>query len=240
MSDEKTNQESVQKPEVSVIPPVSEQHINVSYTRNVEDILSQLININESGVMHEPACQICSCPDKTEIEQKYEETQSPKDTKKFMAEKGIHFSVDIIENHMRCHYLKGVRELQKLEYVNRLKRISGMDVTTLDRIDSGLAALTERLVGINSITPNKDTGATEIEEIKSTETAKLMNAYNQMLKLRASIIGEMKNSGDIINIPRQAFIEIFSQSILNAKTDGEKEAIKNILNKLTQLGNIVQ
>ena len=48
----------------------------------------------------------------------------------------------------------------------QIKRInSNYNLTTLDSIKMGLAAITERLMGINSISPNEDVCLTEIERI---------------------------------------------------------------------------
>ena len=112
------------------------------------------------------------------------------------------------------------------------------ETTTLDKIQLGLAAISERLMGVNSIIPDKEHSRVEVEKIKSVETSRLMTSFNQLLKLQASILGEMKDSGELISIPRQAFVEIFTEAITDAKTNEEKIVVQKILDDLKKLANV--
>ena len=78
------------------------------------------------------------------------------------------------------------------------------------------------------------------EKIKSVETARLMACFNQTAKLKASIMGELHNNGQLITIPRDAFVKIFNDAIVEASTDKEKETIINILNRLGDLSKSAQ
>ena len=78
------------------------------------------------------------------------------------------------------------------------------------------------------------------EKIKSTETARLMGQFNTLLKTKASILGEMNDSGELLTIPRQGFIEVFNEALIEASTDAEKSVIRNVLSKLTMLGKTTQ
>ena len=93
---------------------------------------------------------------------------------------------------------------------------------------------------INSIVPSQNLEIVEIEKIKSTETAKLMASFNQLLKLQASILGEMKNSGELITIPRTSFVNIFHDAILNAKDEDQRKLLREILDKIANLSKNVQ
>ena len=245
------NNNPIEKPVIDVsfeqsltAPPNtgSQPHVfNTPISNDIESALSQLININEKNILHEPTCIICSDPNREEIEKKWAETTSHDEVKKlFKSRSSYSISKDIIDNHIRFHYEKGIKELQKVEYTNKIKRLNSVQLTTLDRIQLGLATLTERLMGINSITSNNDISATEIEQIKSAETARLMGAFNNLLKLQASIMGEMKDNGELIIIPSAMFIDVFNRAIIEAKTDAEKEAIKKILNNLANLNKKTQ
>jgi len=206
-----------------------------------EKALAQLINMSEDKIMHEPTCAICSSPARKEAEQKWLDTKKMADVKEVLKEKaGVSVNKSVIENHMLFHLTGGIKEVQKIEYTDRLKRLNSMNITTLDRIRLCLSALTERLMGINSITPGGDLGSADIEKIKSAETAKLMASFNQLLKLQAQILGEMKNNGELISIPRQPFVDIFNNAILNAPSDELRNILKDILDQLTTLAKFSQ
>jgi hypothetical protein len=62
-----------------------------------------------------------------------------------------------------------------------------------------------------------------------------MSVLNNLLKLQASILGEMKLSGELITIPSSQFVNVFNDALLDAKTDREKQIIKDILTKLANI-----
>lgn len=233
-----------ENPEESMSPlpdvtPVPEYYPKSS--GDMDNILLQLININSDNVLHEPTCIICSSANRDEVEQKWIETKDHKETKKvFSSKNSLPISNDIIDNHMRFHYERGIKELQKIEYANKIRRLNSVELTTLDRIRTGLSSIEERVSGINSITPNEDLSMAEIEKIKSAETARLIMAKTQLLKLQASILGEMKNNGELIIIPKQAFIDTFNMAIVGSKNDEEREIIKRLLNSLAELNKKTQ
>jgi hypothetical protein len=239
--EEVSSQESMAAPEI-VSAPI--QPLNAPSTYASEEatrILGQLVNISESGILHEPTCMLCSSPFRDELEQKYIETKQLKDVKKLLEEKTqITVPRSVIENHMLYHYNREVQEHQKREYIDRINRLSDQNLTTLSGIGLCLAALTERLMGINSIVPAGDLGVAEIERIKSSETSRLMASYNQLLKLKANILGEMKTSGELVTIPRRDFVQIFQEALVNAKADREREAINSILSSLTDVSKSMQ
>ena len=242
--------ESTDKPidvafEESMTPPQNvtpqEHNINIPVSNDIDSALAQLININEKNVVHEPTCMLCADPHRDELEKKWSETTSHEEVKTLFGTRSkFNLSKDIIDNHMRFHFERGIKEIQKGEYANRIRRLNSVQLTTLDRIQLGLATLTERLMGINSITPTNDISATEIEQIKTSETSRLMTAFNNLLKLQASIMGEMKDSGELIIIPMTMFIDVFNRAITESKTDVEREAIKKILNSLANLNKKTQ
>jgi len=242
MEEENSEQNSEQFFSMSPPPDVSAiQEYYPKSSKDIESILLQTININSNNVVHEPTCMICSASNRDEVEKKWLSTTNFDETKKvFSGKNSLKISNDIINNHMKFHYDKGVKEIQKTEYANKIKRLNTVELTTLDRIRLGLSVLTERLMGINSIVPDNDTSAAEVEKIKSAETSRIMMSFNQLLKLQASILGEMKNNGELIMIPRQLFIDTFNQAISEATTMEERETIKKLLiifseiNKKTQ------
>jgi len=86
----------------------------------VEDILYQLVNLNSDNILHEPTCLICSSPYRKEIEDMWLAIKKHDDVKEAFKDR-ITLSNDVIDNHMRNHHDKGIKELQKVEYIDRIK-----------------------------------------------------------------------------------------------------------------------
>jgi hypothetical protein len=223
----------------------SPQMQSLSITSGNDDVsnaLSQLININENNVFHEATCLICGSPYRNDIEELHQKNAPKKyaEIKELLKTKSnLNISDSVIDNHMQFHFGDGVRELQKVEYINKLKRLNSVNLTTLDRISLGFAAISERLSAINSMVPDNETSRVSIEKIKSSETVKLTNTLTQLLKLQASMLGELKSNGELIILPRDPFIELFNETISQA-TPEQKLVIKTILNKLLTLSKIAQ
>lgn len=207
----------------------------------VDKLFAQALNLSEGMVVHEPMCVICSSPSREDVEQKFLETKNYSDAIAIFKDKtGLKVVKGVIENHMRFHYDRAIRELQKLEYIDRIKRYSGQNLTTLDRISICFSIVSERLMGVNSVIPSEDESVANIEKMKSTETARLMGVLNNFLKLQASILGEMKSSGELITIPANDFIHIINEALSKAKTDGERMLVKSIIDSLDVLSRKAQ
>ena len=79
------------KAEDSMTPPESEVEVvevvhemqevsgGMSNTNAIDKAIAQLIDINESNIVHEPTCFICSSPHRTVIEDKYVENKDMAD-----------------------------------------------------------------------------------------------------------------------------------------------------------------
>jgi hypothetical protein len=227
------NEDQFVPPAETMSPP---QSIIPSITNDITRSICQLINFTQEGI-HEPTCILCSSSYRVEIEKIWvEKGHKHSEVRAFLKEKNIRISDDIIENHMSLHMGRGINEIQKIEYANKIQRLNSIDLTTLDRIKLCLSALTERLVCINSIVPDTECSQVEIEKIKSAETSRLMASFERLLKLQASIMGEMRNDGELITIPKGAFIKFFTDLLAEATTMEEKGIIKKILDGLTSLG----
>lgn len=204
--------------------------------------LSQVINLNADNILHEPTCLICSSPHRDEVEKKFNENKNYDETiSAFRGKSSANISRDVIDNHMRFHYERGLKALQQIEYVGRLKRLNSVDLTTLDRIKISFAQIDERLMGINSIVPTGDLSVADVEKIKCAETSKLILAKNQLIKLKAQLLGEMESSGELITLPRQAFVDVFNKALAESRNDDvKKEVINKILTELASLSGKTQ
>jgi hypothetical protein len=207
------------------------EELSINLNSDLQKAMLQVVNLS-NNVLHEPTCVICSNPNRREMEAKWLESKKLEDVKNIIKGKsGIEVSDDVINNHMLFH-IEAIREIQKVEYIGRIRRLNDSYPTTLSAIYLCLSALTEQLMSINSMVPDTNMSQNEVNKIKATETSRLMNAFSNILKLKAMIEGEMKNTGELIVIPRQMFINVFQESILESKSEVEKEAINKILNKL--------
>jgi len=202
----------------------------------LEKTLSQALNISVDNILHEPTCIVCSSPYREQIEEKWIETKDYQQVKNVVQGSAKNkFSRAVIDNHMQFHFEGGIKQLQIKEYVDKIKRFSTSDLTTFDRIQFALAAITERIIGVNAITPSVDYSEADIEKIKSGELTKLMGAYGKFTKMQADLMGEMKDTGDLISIPKLAFINFFNKALTDASTEDEKETINKILTQLASL-----
>lgn len=211
-----------------------------TWREDANRLFSQVVNLNEEGIFHEPTCPICSSPLREESEKLWASQTPTKDWRKiveiFSTKSSIKVGRDIVENHMRFHADRGVKELQAIEYISRLQRMNSRGYTTLAQLDLCYNTLNERLLSINSITPDGNLSVAEIERIKSQETVKLIGQILQMVKLKATIMGELKETGDMISIPVKQFTEVLEETILSARTDREREFIMVFFEKLKGLG----
>jgi hypothetical protein len=203
-----------------------------------DDILSQLVNLGGNDIYHEPTCCICSSPYRKAVEEKWFETKSYDDVRGILKNSKIkNISDDIIKNHIQYHFEKGIVEIKKKEYVERIKRLQGQNtLSSLDRINFALSVISERLVSLNALVPTDDFPIAEVEKIKTGETKKLMDTYSKYLKMQADLMGEMQNAGEMIQIPQKLFIEFFNDLLSKSETtDLEKEIILKIVSGLKGL-----
>lgn len=235
MSDDQNSYQNI-PPAESMIPIQSGADTS---SNTIDKVLAQANNLS-GNVIHEPTCIICSNPHREEIEQEWLNTKKHSDVKKFIkGRSGIEVTNGIIDNHMLYHNGREVREHVKQEYRELIRRLNSVELTTLDRIRLGLSAITERLIGINSLVPDTNNSVVDIEQIKSVETARLMSNFNQLIKLNATIMGEMQKKGEIISIPREAFLSFYNDILAEAITDEEKKVIRKVLDGLLILGQLL-
>jgi hypothetical protein len=200
----------------------------------VDEMLAQSVNLSNDSRLHEPTCPICCSPLRVEAEDIWDKDGSRTSPvcQLFKEKSTLSVGAEVVRNHMKNHKDGGVAEIKKVEFIDRVRRLYGKNVTTLDRIDLCLAVITERLMQINSLSPSGDKSLVDIEKIKCGETNKLMATYSNLLKIQANILGEMKDNGELISMPRDKFVRVFNDAIISANTNREREIITQILNGL--------
>ena len=207
-------------------------------TEKASKLLDRTLSITDDGIYHEVTCPICTCKYKKESESIFEKNPgnyqpvfdffAGKDPTEF--KKPI--TLEVIENHMVNHYSMIVNEIRKKEYVNKINRLASEGVSSIDKVGMVVNMMVERLVGVNSLGPSSTLSLEEVEKIKSAETAKLAGQFGSLMKLHAELKGELKESGDLITIPRSEFHRIFESAIKEATTPVEKRIVKKIMGLL--------
>ena len=224
-------------PSLTVIQPASSQRQFVTTSAEVGNMMRQIVNLTDTEKTYvEPTCPICCSSAREDAEQLWMNEKKANGVKTLLNDRcGLKVSVPIIENHMQNHYLRGVKEVQKLEYIDKIKRLNDHTSSTLDQIQLGLSMLLERLIEVNGISPMGDLSIAEVERMKSAETSRLIGQQTNLLKLKASILGEMKNNGELLTIPVSDFAKIFNDALTMAKTDGERSLVKTIIDQLSRI-----
>lgn len=238
MSDDKKAEDSMKPPEEEAVvtPDIQQVSGNISNSDVIGEVIGQLIDVNEGHVIHEPTCLICSHPDRNAIEEQWAESKNIKELIGYVKEKtGLDVAKSVIENHMLYHLTRANREIQKLEYANKIKRLNSFNLSPLDLIKLQESALHERLLSINSLTPGGDFAQADIDKIKTQETVRISNAMTQLIKTQDALLKEMRAKGDVLTVPRESFIRIFNEALMDANNDREKDLINNMLDKISNL-----
>lgn len=209
---------------------------NISPIHRMLDEMIILSGEGDDKFVVEPSCPICMSPLRIEAEELWEQSHSVDEIKKLFKDKmGVKLSKAVIENHMENHIYSGINEIQKVEYLNRIKRLQSHNASTMDYLELGLTALAERLMGVNAVTPQKDETSATIEKMKSAETAKIVAQIQSVAKTRASLLGEMIDNGDVITIPTKDFQMIITEALAMCENDGEKKIVRRIVSRLSNI-----
>jgi hypothetical protein len=204
---------------------------------SIKNMLDQMVSLDNKNEISEPTCPICLHQNRLKIEQAYKEANTLEKIDKVMGMMGgsSKISSEIINNHMSYHANRGVRELQKREFINRISRLNNISLTSLDRIDLAISQIEDRIIEINSVVPVGDYNHADIEKLKSSETSKLLSTKAKYLQMRIGILGEMKISGELMSFYSSDFTSTFSDILKKAKTQNELALIKELAQRLKDI-----
>jgi hypothetical protein len=200
----------------------------------VDKMLAQAINLNNESELHESTCPICCSPLRQEAEDIWDRSAMSRDVISVFREKSSQkINATLVKNHMKNHKDRGISGIKKVEYIDRLRRLHGSNSsTTLDKLNLAMAMVMDQILEINSLEPSGDKSIADIKKIISTETNRLSATYGNMVKLQATLLGEMKDSGEVITISQDKFVTVFNDALADAKNDREREIITRILSGL--------
>jgi len=231
MMNEETNPE-ITLPEV-VETPVEAQIAVSGLDDDIKSLLMQAVDITQDGLVHEPTCTICRSAVRAQAEEKWLETKDTSEVKKIIKDhEGVTVTNSSIRHHMAIHLDREGGELQKVEYANRIQRMSNSYLSTVDRIQMSIAILDDRLMSVNALSPSNDFSQAEIEKIQGDLTVKLMGRMENLIKLKSSIESEMHKRGEFVSIPKAKFIDVFNTAIADAKNEDIRKAIYDLIKKL--------
>jgi hypothetical protein len=201
------------------------------------NILSSVINVSESGLYNEPLCQVCSSPNRTAAEDAWRKLDVLANDRvdkmvAYFQSVNENISRDAIQNHFKSHMDKGDVELRKAEYISRLANLSGAGMATIDHVKLAMAAVMECLTSAGTVIPDRNTSNAKAIEVKSKIVTSLVKTWTDLLSLQANMLGEMLADGELVTIPRNAFIKVFDDALKAAKTKEDAALISSIMDGL--------
>jgi len=208
---------------------------------SLPDVFAAIINVSKGGVYHEPSCLFCCSKHRDNAEKMYKQYDlAVKDKsdrlRSYFLTLGEDMSLDVIRNHTRGHMDKGELELRKVEYLSKISNLSMVSITTIGQVDAGLAVLWECIAASGTIASDgKSLSNSKAIEMRAGIISKLVRTWVDLLNLRSKILGEMKNSGEMMSIPVAAFSDFMSKLLMGAKNNEEKETIFKVMEGIKEL-----
>lgn len=207
---------------------------------SIRDFLSPIINLDDSGQFFEATCPFCTHPLRSEAEvfynslEKVLQNRCEKLQTWFLVDKGVaNLPLDVIRNHVNNHMGRGDAEFRKVEYINKIRNLSSIEMGTFERIKFALAALSERLTAIASC-PAGDKNPIKTEALKAKTINDLLKTWTSLVALQSEMLGEMIGKGEVVSIHKEDFDRAIGNALANAKTDGERELISSFLKQLEE------
>lgn len=216
------------------VPSKTEVGKLASSNADLGEFLGRMVNLNNTGVFHEPKCPICRSPDRQQAEQDWLASRNAEQIRQFFIDKGQTFTIPVVKNHMESHLDQSQVELRKREYIDRVLALSKNPVTTLDRLEVALAAVQERLVAASAL-EDPGAAASVVEKIKSDSTCKLTSTMSVLLKFRAEMLGELRQNGEVFTVNKQVFIQLFAKLLSECVTDEEKLVVNKVFGELQKI-----
>jgi disulfide oxidoreductase YuzD len=222
-------------PKPGAVSPSGAKDI-VSSDANLNDFMLRMVNLNNSGIFHEPNCHICASEHRAKSEKMWLDTRNAESIRQFFIDKGVNtLTIPMIKNHMESHLDQSQEEIRKREYIDKLISINdGGKVSTIDRLDMALTTLNERLVSINALV-DACKPLSEVEKIKADLTCKITGSMDRLFKLRAEMLGEMRRDGEAFAINKREFVETFKSLLDGASTEEEKFIINKVFSELHKI-----
>lgn len=215
-----------------VVSPIPDTQIKklASDDAALERFLSLQVSLNNDGVYFEPNCALCSSVYRKDAEEIWLTGRNSKEVRDFLKSKGEPLPPTVIKNHMEFHIDQAYMELRKREYIQKVLTLSKVNLDTLSRVEMALSSVGESLISVNAAEDPASSQAV-VQKMKAETTCKLVASMTKLLELRANLMGEMQDKGDLLSIRQQDFQNIFKEVLEEFRTPEAREVIKAILDK---------
>lgn len=217
------------------LPPSSQAEVKgmISDDRSLERFLTAQVSLNNDGFYFEANCTICSSRSRQEAEEKWLVSRDAAEIREFLKTKGESIPITVIKNHMEFHIDQSYVELRKREYIHKVLMLTRLNLDTLGRVELALSSISERLLSANAA-EDPSLSPAELEKMRAETTCKLIQTMTKLLELRANLMGEMKDNGDLLTIRQEDFANIFSDVLQEFTSEEVRRAINRILEKFTE------
>jgi hypothetical protein len=223
-------------PEDLIVPTIPEAELKkvVSDDAALERFLALQVSLNNDGVYFEPNCPLCSSMCRKDAEEKWIKDRNSDDIRDFLKSKGEPVPLTVIKNHMEYHIDQSYVELRKKEYIQKILTLSRINLNTLSRVEMALSSVGERLISVNAAEDPGESPAA-LEKARADSTCKLVASMAKLLELRATLMGEMQDSGNLLSVRQEDFEAIFKETLLEYKSPEAREIVKTILDKFSKV-----
>lgn len=197
---------------------------------SLEKFLLLQVSLNDDGVYYEPDCAVCSSPRRKEVEEDWLTNRDAKVAADAFKSHGEPIPLTVVKNHMEYHIDQSYVELRKREYIKKVITLSDIHLDTVSRVELGLSAIMERIVAINA---SEDSASSQvnINKVKADSTCKLVSSMSSLLQLRANLLGEMQQTGEVLAIKKEDFTEAFNSVLTEHTSSQAREAVNDLLSR---------
>jgi len=193
--------------------------------------------VNQDGIYCDPDCPICNSSHRETAEKiwrdgdPYDKARADK-VVSHLSGFGEKYSREVVLNHCASHLGAGTMELRKLEYIRKLCDMASVRLTTLDRLEFVMSAVSERLLAAGAISATSGMSEFEAEALRSKLTNQLARTSSSLFSLHAQLEREMEEEGQIIKINRDVMKRAFDKAISESKNERERELINSLLGEM--------
>jgi len=203
---------------------------------DASSFLLGLVNLNDTGIFHDPDCPICNSMHRRKAEADWLKTRDADVVHQLFKDHGETFSIPYIKNHMEEHLDSSQREIRKREYIEKVLAASERGLSTLQTLDIGIAALHNRLAEIEAMNNDDPVKSpVEVSKIKADSVKNLTAAMGNLCQLRAKMLGELKRDGEVFYIKKGDFAKMSTELFEEATSNDQKLMISKFMQKIVEI-----
>lgn len=195
-----------------------------------------LVNLNDTGVFHDPDCPICNSSKRRKAEAEWLKTRDAGMVQQLFKDNGETYSIPFIKNHMEEHLDSSQREIRKREYIEKVLAASERGLTTLETLDIAIAALHNRLATVEALEDYDPVKSpVEVAKIKADSVKNLTAAMGNLCQLRAKMLGELKRDGEVFTIKKSDFAQAATELMNSTDNADQQLMISKFMEKILEI-----